>query len=70
MLTARNVFSNSFTISATVVDETGTTVSTICSYNATATRVDSSSIPPTTFGMFRVVHCSLPGSTRSGENAR
>ena len=26
--------------------------------------------PPTTFGMLRVVNCALPGSTRSGENAR
>ena len=24
-------------------------------------------IPPTTFGMFRVLYCWLPGSTRSGE---
>jgi hypothetical protein len=31
MLTLRNVFSSSFTISATCVDETGTTLSTDCS---------------------------------------
>jgi hypothetical protein len=27
-------------------------------------------MPPTTLGMVRVLNCALPGSTRSGENAR
>ena len=33
-------------------------------------RVLTSFTPPTTFGIVRVLYESLPGSTRSGENAR
>jgi hypothetical protein len=63
------VFSSSFTISATRHDETGTTVVDLPVERA-ATSVDARSMPPTTLGMFPVCHRSLPGSTRSGENAR
>jgi hypothetical protein len=70
MLTLRNVFSRSFTISATCVDETAITVSTDCSYSAFAASVQLPLCPPTTFGMFFVLYCLLPGSIRSGENAR
>ncbi len=55
MLTARNVFSSSFTISATRVLATLTTFSTTRPYSAAARSVLVWSIPPTTFGMFFVV---------------
>ena len=48
------------------------TVSTTLPYSSAARRVDSSSMPPTISAppLYCVDHCSLPGSTRSGENAR
>ena len=70
MLTLRNVFSRILTSSAASVDETGTSVSMAGSYTAIATRRQVSVIPPTTFGVLCVFHLPLPGSTRSGENAR
>src|SRR5215471_13444120 len=70
MLTARNVFSSSFTISATCGELTGTMRSMADEYNAPASAVDSGSTPPTTFGTLCVLNIGLPGSTRSGENAR
>ncbi len=39
-------------------------------YSAAASAVLAAFTPPTTFGMVRVLYASLPGSTRSGENAR
>ena len=71
MFTARNVFSSSFTISATRVELTGTTVLDTSRRTArAAASVLAGPTPPTIFGMFLVVNCGLPGSTRSGENAR
>ena len=54
MLTARNVFSSSFTISATRVLSTLMTRSTTRPYSAAASSVLAWSMPPTTFGMFFV----------------
>jgi hypothetical protein len=70
MLTLRNVFSSSLTISATFVDDTGTTGPRVCAYRRAACSVHAGVTPPTTLGMFRVFQSSFPGSTRSGENAR
>jgi hypothetical protein len=39
-------------------------------YSATATSVHAAVMPPTTFGVFLVWYFGLPGSTRSGLNAR
>jgi hypothetical protein len=50
MFTARNVFSSSFTISATRVELTGTIVSMAVPYSAAASREQSGVSPPTTFG--------------------
>src|SRR5439155_1441306 len=69
IFTARNVFSSSFTISATRVEVTGTTVDTTAAYKAAAASVLAGPTPPTTFGMLRVVNIAFPGSTRSGEKA-
>ena len=53
MFTARNVFSSSFTISATRVELTGTTCrSTSC--KAQATSAHSGVVPPITLGTLRV----------------
>ena len=70
MFTIRNVFSSSFTISAVCGEPTGTIVSMAAPYSAAARSVDSQPRPPTTFGTLRVLNVGLPGSTRSGENAR
>jgi hypothetical protein len=70
MFTIRKVFSSSFTISAAVAELTGTIVSTAFRYSAVATSVHLAVTPPTTFGVLCVCHSRLPGSTRSGENAR
>ena len=70
MFTQRKIFSSSFTISAARVELTGTTFETICAYNATAARPLAGLIPPTTFGICASPNCLLPGSSRSGENAR
>src|SRR6185295_10580202 len=70
MLTARNVFSSSLTISATFVELTGTIVSIAAAYSAVAISTQSAVVPPTTLGVFFVVNFALDGSTRSGENAR
>ena len=70
MLTARKMFSVSFTASAVAAEETGTTRTTKARYSASATRSASGPSPPTTFGMRSVVKSSLPGSSRSGEYAR
>ena len=70
MLVARNVFSRSFTISAVMGDDTGTTLSTIAPYSCDATSVQAGVTPPITFGVFAMVHLFCPGSTRSGEKAR
>jgi hypothetical protein len=50
MLTARNVFSSSFTISATRVELTGTSVSIADPYSAQASCEQLAVKPPTTFG--------------------
>ena len=60
MLTARNVFSSSFTISAACGELTGTT----CSIAAAVERArelasTSASTPPTTFGTLRVLNCRI-----------
>jgi hypothetical protein len=70
MFTARKVFSRSFTSSAVSVDETGTTVSMHAEYSSLASSVHAAVMPPTTFGVFFVWYTGLPGSTRSGLNAR
>ena len=66
-----NVFSKIFSISATAGDDTvWISPSNMFLYNAAATSVHSSLHPPTTFGVFFVLYCLLPGSTLSGENAK
>ena len=61
MLTLRNVFSSSFTISATCVDETGTTVSTDGLVEPLRhLRCSVAVTPPTTFGMLRVLKLVVP----------
>ena len=70
MLTLRNVFSRIFTSSAASGDETGTSVSIAPWYRAIATFRQAGVMPPITLGVLRVLKRSLPGSTRSGENAR
>ena len=65
------MFSRIFSISATLGEDTViTSPSSTFLYNAAATSVDSEPIPPTTFGVFLVLYCLLPGSTLSGENAK
>ena len=70
MFTARNVFSSSFTISATRVELTGTIVWIAVPYSSAASCEHDGEKPPTTFGTLWVWKVGLPGSTRSGENAR
>src|SRR2546423_10081639 len=70
MFTARNVFSSSLAISATDADETGTTCSIAAPYKACASSVQVFVMPPTTLGVLCVSKSGLPGSMRSGENAR
>jgi hypothetical protein len=70
ILTARKVFSSSLTISATVGELTGITVSMAAEYSACASAEHCGVRPPTTFGTFFVLNFSFPGSTRSGEKAR
>ncbi len=70
MFTLRKVFSNSLTVSATRAEDTGTTVCMTCAYRVAAVSVHAGVMPPTTLGMFKVWKVGLPGSTRSGENAR
>ena len=70
MLTALNVFSSSLTISATRVELTGTIVVMAEPYSALASSTHAGVRPPTTFGTLWVWNVGLPGSTRSGENAR
>ena len=69
MLIMRKVFSSNLAISATSVEETGTTLSSAWLYQVEETSVHVSVIPPITLGVFLVVQSSRPGSTRSGENA-
>ena len=66
----RNVFSSSLTISAACGELTGTVRSIAAPYSAHARPVDCGPTPPTTFGTLCVLNVALPGSTRSGENAR
>ena len=54
MLTALNVFSSSFTISATRGELTGTIVSTAVEYNSRASSEQVGVMPPITFGTLRV----------------
>ncbi len=62
MFTARNVFSSSLTISATRVELTGTTVvDDRAVQRGRPPRCSPGPTPPTTFGMFAVVNCALPG---------
>src|SRR4029450_10911951 len=68
ILTARKVFSSSFTISATRGELTGTTDSIAASYRDPASAAQVGVTPPTTLGTLRVLNRGLPGSTRSGEN--
>ena len=70
MFTHRKMFSSSFTISAARVELTGTTFETICAYIPAAARPLAGLIPPTTLGICAKPYCLLPGSSRSGENAR
>ena len=70
MFTLRKVFSRIFTSSAASVDDTGTRCSIAGWYSAAATCRHAGVMPPTIFGVFRVFHLALPGSTRSGEKAR
>ena len=70
MFTLRKVFSSSFTISAARVLETGMIRSIAGSYSARATRPQAGVTPPRILGVLRVSNLGLPGSTRSGENAR
>ncbi len=70
IFTLRNVFSSNFAVSATRGLDTSNTRAVTCRYSAAASSVHAPLTPPTTFGMFAVVNRLLPGSTRSGENAR
>ena len=70
MFTARNVFSSSFTISATRVELTRTIVVMAVPYSSAARSRHTGVSPPTTLGTLCVWNVGLPGSTRSGENAR
>ena len=71
MLTARNVFSSSFTISATSrradvddgVDRGGVE-------RAWPARAHAGVMPPTTFGTFLVVHVALPGIDALGREGQ
>ena len=53
MLTARNVFSSSFTSSAVRSEDTATTWSTARLYRAVAISVQAGVAPPTTLGVLR-----------------
>ena len=55
ILTARKVFSSSFTSSAASGDDTGTTTSMQLAYRALATSTQAGVMPPTTFGVFLVL---------------
>ena len=55
ILTARNVFSKIFAISATREDETGITRSIAASYKALASSVQVFVMPPTILGVLRVL---------------
>jgi hypothetical protein len=68
--TLRKMFSKSLTISAVWVLETATTRPMICRYSTLASSRQVSVTPPTTLGIFDRVQVALPGSIRSGENAR
>src|SRR5262245_15411702 len=70
MLTARYVFSSILHASATSSDETRTTFATTAPYRAVANPTLASSSPPTTFGIETSECDGLPGSSRSGLNAR
>ena len=70
MLTARNVFSWSLTISAASGDETGITCLDGGRVERGGEPVDSASMPPTTFGVLVMPWAGLPGSIRSGAKAR
>ncbi len=70
MLTERKMFSSSFVSSAASGVETTCTSSIAFRYSAAAASVDAALMPPTIFGVVFVVNSRLPGSTRSGENAR
>ena len=67
MLTWRNVFSSSFTSSASAGDPTGTVWSTSAEKNASTTASAVGVDPLTTFGVFTRPWVGLPGSIRSGE---
>ena len=69
MLTERNVFSKSLTISAVSGLDTGTT-RVMRPYSAATSSPQAGVRPPTTLGMSRSVYRALPGSMRSGEKAR
>ena len=70
MFTERKMFSSSFVSSAASGVDTTCTSSTALRYSAAAASAEASSTPPTIFGVVFVVNSRLPGSTRSGENAR
>ena len=70
IFTQRKMFSSSLVISAACVELTGTTLATICAYSDAAARPEGGFTPPTTFGICARPYCLLPGSSRSGENAR
>ncbi|CAB4580203.1 unannotated protein [freshwater metagenome] len=67
MFTWRNVFSSSFTSSASAGDPTGTVVSTSAAKKPSTAASEPSSAPLVTFGVFTRFHVGLPGSMRSGE---
>ncbi len=64
------MFSVNFTDSAVSVDETGITSSTNMEKKPVASSSDVGSSAPTTLGVLLVLYSLLPGSRRSGENAR
>ncbi|MNN20186.1 hypothetical protein D3C81_1334490 [compost metagenome] len=70
MLTLRNVFSSSLDISATLGEETGTTVWTYREYSAVPKSRQAFVVPPMTFGVLKVLNFEFDGSTRSGEKQR
>jgi len=67
---ARKMFSISFVASAARADETRTVRAMTSPYRSSASSPASGSVPPTTLGMVVVPYFGLPGSSRSGENAR
>ena len=70
MFTERKVFSSNFDNSAVSALDTSTTLSMHTRYSAAATSVQAGVTPPTTLGVLPVWNRGLPGSTRSGLNAR